>query len=98
MAKSKIDIRTEVKENVVAQVLAAIPTAVKIDDYTYAVPMGVAEDNGNPIYAKIEVSAPNWYDTKNTPAFNLQNKVAAYEAELAERERKAAEKAAKKDK
>lgn len=98
MAKSKIDIRTEVKENVVAQVLAAIPTAVKIDDYTYAVPMGVAEDNGNPLYGKIEIKCVNWYDTKSTPAFNLQNKVAAYEAELADRERRAAEKVTKKDK
>ena len=96
MAKSKVEIRTEVKESAVAMLMPAMPNAVKIDDYTYAIPMGTAEDNGNQLYAKIEVSAPNWYSTKNTPAFNLQDKVALYEAELEERARKAVEKAAAK--
>ena len=96
MAKTKVEIRTEVKDAITKQIVAAIPTAVQIDDYTYAIPMGNAEDNGNPIYAKVEISCPNWYDCKNTKAFNLEDKVAAYKEELAERARKAQEKAAKK--
>lgn len=95
MAKTKVEIRTEVKDTIAQQIVAAIPTAVQIDDYIYAVPMGTAEDNGNPLYAKIEISAPNWYATKKTDAFDVNVKVAAYNHELCERVRKAQEKAQK---
>ena len=96
MPKSKVEIRTEAKNGIATQFVGFFPEAVKINDYAYAIHVGTAEDNGNPLYVKIDISAPNWYDCKNTPAFNLQEKVALYEAELAERARKAEEK--KKDK
>lgn len=90
---TKAEIRAQAKDMVVTQILNAINGLTKIDDYTYAIRVGTAEDNGNPLYAKIEISAPNWYDCKNSKAFDLDTKVAAYEEVLAERSRKAAEKA-----
>lgn len=96
MAMNKAEIRTQVKDTVVSQFTEFFPTAVQIDDYTYAIPMGNAEDNGHPIFAKVEVSVPNWYPTKNTPAFDLDAKVEAYREALANRARLAAEKASKK--
>lgn len=89
---TKNEIRTNIKDTMVERLLPVLEDATKIDDYTYAVPMGTAEDNGHPLYAKIEIKCVNWYDTKNCRAFNLEDKVAAYTAVLEERARKAAEK------
>lgn len=90
---TKTEIRTAVKDAVAEQFIQAFANAVQIDDYTYAIPMGTAPDSGQPIYAKVEISAPNWYRTVKTEPFNLDEKVASYNAELAERARKATEKA-----
>jgi len=91
---TKMEIRTNVKDTAAQWITESIGNAIQIDDYTYVVPMDKA-DNGNTIYAKIEISCPNWYATAKTEAFNLETKVAAYNAELAERAEKAAEKARK---
>ena len=91
---TKMELRTSIKDIAAQWITESIGNAIQIDDYTYAVPMDKAE-NGNTIYAKIEISCPNWYATAKTEAFNLETKVAAYNAELAERAEKAAEKARK---
>ena len=91
---TKMEIRTAIKDTAAQWITESIGNAIQIDDYTYAVPMDKA-DNGNTIYAKIEISCPNWYATAKTEAFNLEAKVEAYNAELAERAEKAAEKARK---
>ena len=90
---TKMEIRNTVKDTIATQFVAAFPTAVQIDDYTYAVPMGTAEDNGAPLFAKFDISCPNWYATVKTEAFDLDTKVAAYNTELAERAAKAEAKA-----
>ena len=90
---TKMEIRNTVKETVAAQFTAAFENAVQIDDFTYAIPMGVAEDNGAPLYAKVEISCPNWYATVKTEAFDLDKKVTEYNAELVERAAKAEAKA-----
>lgn len=89
----KVEIRTQVKDTVATDFVKAFPTAVQIDDYIYAIPMGVAEDNGAPLYAKVEIRCSNWYDTKNTKAFNLDDATALYEEKVEERAAK--QKAAK---
>ena len=91
---TKMEIRTNIKNTVAEWITDSIGNAIQIDDYTYAIPMDKA-DNGNTIFAKIEISCPNWYATAKTEAFDLDTKVAAYNAELAERAEKAAEKARK---
>lgn len=91
---TKMEIRTNIKDTVAQWVTESIGNAIQIDDYTYAVPMDKA-DNGNTIYAKIEISCPNWYNTAKTEAFSLEAKVEAYNTELTERAEKAAEKARK---
>lgn len=90
---TKTEIRTAIKDAIAEQFTQTFADAVQIDDYTYAIPAGTAPDNGHPIYAKIEISVSNWYNTVKTEAFNLDKKVASYNAELAERARKATEKA-----
>lgn len=90
---SKMEIRNHVKETVAARFVEAFPEAVQIDDFSYALPMGTAEDNGAPLFAKFDLSCPNWYATVKTEAFDLDTKVAAYNAELAERAAKAEAKA-----
>lgn len=90
---TKTEIRTTIKDTIAEQFTQFFPEAVQIDDYTYAIPAGTAPDNGHPIYAKVEISTPNWYRTVKTEPFNLDEKVASYNAELEERARKAAEKA-----
>lgn len=92
---TKTEIRANAKEIIVEHVLNAIPNLTKIDDYTYAICVGTAEDNGNPVYAKIDISAPNWYSTKTSPAFDLDDAVAKYEAKCEERAQKEAEREAK---
>lgn len=92
---TKAEIRANAKNRVAAEILTAIDGLTKIGDYTWGIQVGTAEDNGNPVYVKIDVSCPNWYATAKSNAFNLNEKVAEYEAKLAEDERKAAEKAAK---
>lgn len=91
---TKMEIRTNIKDTVAQWITESIGNAIQIDDYTYAVPMDKA-DNGNTIYAKIEISCPNWYNTAKTEAFSLEAKVEAYNTELTERAEKAAEKARK---
>lgn len=91
---TKMEIRTNIKDTVAQWITESIGNTVQIDDYTYAVPMDKA-DNGNTIYAKIEISCPNWYNTAKTEAFSLEAKVEAYNTELTERAEKAAEKARK---
>ena len=88
---TKMEIRTNVKDTAAQWITESIGNAIQIDDYTYVVPMDKAE-NGNTIYAKIEISCPNWYNTQRTEAFNLNEKVKAYEAKLSEQAEKAAEK------
>lgn len=91
---TKMEIRTNIKDTVAQWITESIGNAIQIDDYTYAVPMDKA-DNGNTIYAKIEISCPNWYNTAKTEAFSLEAKVEAYNTELTERAEKAAEKVRK---
>ena len=93
---TKAEIRAQVKDTVIEQIVNAIEGLVKIDDYTYAIRVGTAEDNGAPLYAKIEVSAPNWYATKTAQAFDIDVATEKYEAKIAERDRKEVERAAKK--
>lgn len=92
---TKMEIRTNVKTAVAEQFTEFFGNAIQIDDFTYAIPMGTAEDNGHPLFAKVEISCPNWYNTQRTEAFDVDAKVAAFNAELAERAEKAAEKEAK---
>ena len=92
---TKMEIRTNVKTAVAEQFTEFFGNAIQIDDFTYAIPMGTAEDNGHPLFAKVEISCPNWYNTQRTEAFDVDAKVAAFNAELAERAEKAAEKEVK---
>lgn len=92
---TKMEIRTNVKTTVAEQFTEFFANAIQIDDFTYVIPMGTAEDNGRPLFAKVEISCPNWYNTAKTEAFDIDAKVEAYNAELAERAEKAAEKARK---
>lgn len=94
---TKMEIRTNVKTAVAEQFTEFFGNAIQIDDFTYAIPMGTAEDNGHPLFAKVEISCPNWYNTQRTEAFDVDAKVAAFNAELAERAEKAAEKEAKRN-
>ena len=89
---TKMEIRTNVKTVVAEQFTEFFANAIQIDDFTYAIPMGTAEDNGRPLFAKVEISCPNWYNTQRTEAFNLDEKVNAYETKLSEQAEKAAEK------
>ena len=89
---TKMEIRTNVKNAIAEQFTEFFGNAIQIDDFTYAIPMGTAEDNGRPLFAKVEISCPNWYNTQRTEAFNLNEKVKAYEAKLSEQAEKAAEK------
>lgn len=92
----KMEIRNEVKMGMAERIMAAFPDATLIEDYTYAVPCPAPAESGLPImYAKLELSVPNWYDTKSSHAFNLDSQVAAYQEVLNERAEKAAEAARK---
>ena len=93
---TKMEIRTAVKNIIAEQFIEIFANAIQIDDYTYAIPVnGVQSDNGRQLYAKVDISCPNWYATAKTEPFDIDNKVATYNAELAERAEKAAEKARK---
>lgn len=92
---TKMEIRTNIKNTIAEQFIEFFGNAIQIDDFTYAIPMGTAEDNGHPLFAKVEISCPNWYNTAKTEAFDVDAKVAAFNAELAERAEKAAEKGRK---
>ena len=92
---TKMEIRTNVKNTIAKQFTEFFGNAIQIDDFTYAIPMGTAEDNGHPLFAKVEISCPNWYNTQRTEAFDIDAKVAAFNAELAERAEKTVEKARK---
>lgn len=65
----------------------------RIDDYTFAFPVNV---DGEDTYAKVAITAVQRKDTKVHPAFDLDTAIAKYATKLADREAKAAERAAKK--
>ena len=93
MANTKMGIRNNIKDAFVAQFTAAFENAVQIDDYTYVIQMGTVPETGMPLYAKIDVSCPNWYATVKTKPFNLEAKVAEYRVTLEARAREAVKKA-----
>lgn len=65
----------------------------QIGTSTYAIPVETPE---GVFYAKVAVTAAQRADTKAYPAFNLEDAVAKFEAECAEKAEKAAEREAAK--
>lgn len=89
---TKNEMRSEIKNLFVEDFLSAFPTAVQIDDFKYVVPI---EYDGTMRYAKIDICACQWYDTKTIPAFDLDTALELYEEKKAEKAAKAAERAKK---
>lgn len=92
---NKMEMDKAVKETVVEALTGVFESvkAVKIDDYTYAFPVTVDNED---TYAKIAITAVQRKDTKSTKAFDIDTAVAKYEDKVTERDVKAAERAAKK--
>ena len=90
---NKNEIRTAVKENVIEQL--SLDSFPRIKDYSFVIPVEV---DGMTIYARVDISTFNWYDTKANSKFDLDTAIAIYQNELEERAKVAAEKAAKKPK
>lgn len=90
----KTEIRTNAMNAVAPIVEEAFPNAVKVvvsKKEMYAVDTGKVDDNGNPIYATIEITVKDNEGTKTREGFDIEAAKAAY----AEKMDKAAEKAAK---
>lgn len=86
--------RNEYVKSTVAEMLEIGSIGTQIDRYTWAIPVEV---DGTTIYAKVNITAALSKATKANPAFNLENAVAAFEADEAERKAKAEEKAKKEE-
>jgi len=90
----KNEIRTNAMNAVTPIVEEAFPNAVKVvvsKKEMYAVDTGKVDDNGNPIYATIEITVKDNEGTKTRDGFDIEVAKAAY----AEKMGKAAEKASK---
>ena len=94
---NKTQMDKAVKDTVVEAFGEVLATAgaVRIDDYTFAFPVEV---EGEATYAKVAITAVQRKDTKVHPAFDIDTAIAKYATKLAERDAKAAERAAKKNK
>lgn len=96
MAMTKMEKDAMVKKLALAS-LSIPEDAGEIGPYTYAVPVGAVD--GEERYAKVAITALNNKDTKTTAAFDFEQRVADYQAELEDKrkeaERKAEEKARK---
>lgn len=77
--------------NAAIEVLGIENVGTQIGTSTYAVPVKTPE---GVFYAKVAVTAAQRADTKAYPAFNLEDAVAKFEAEVAEKAEKAAEREA----
>ena len=82
MSKLKVsEKQVIVKDSAVSALSTAFEDcgAVKIGDYKYAIPVEV---EGEIKYAKIDIVCGQLVDSKVTPAFDIDDAVAQYEADL----------------
>lgn len=96
MAMTATQINTYVK-NEVAKQLNITEIGTQIDDFVWAIPVTVENEDGETVtrYAKVTIAAALAKATKTNPAFDLGVAVRAYDIKKNERAEKAAEKAAK---
>ena len=73
--------------------LLDIPGVRQIGPCEFAFPAGESPD-GETVYARVKVSAANYKATEKTPAFDIEG---AYAAEVEEKAKAAAEKAAERE-
>lgn len=90
----KSEMLSAIKNDVVSRLNLEELGAIQIGVGLWAIPS--IEIDGNVSYAKVAVSAANPTGTEKVPAFDINAAVEDWELEVAERERKAAEKAAAK--
>ena len=90
----KSEMLSAIKNDVVSRLNLEDLGAIQIGVGLWAIPS--IEIDGNVSYAKVAVSAANPTGTEKVPAFDINAAVEDWELEVAERERKAAEKAAAK--
>lgn len=90
LTKAQVD--AIVRESAIAT-LGVEEVGTQIGASTYAIPVEV---EGEVVYAKVAITAAQRTATKAYPAFDLDVAVAKYEAEVAEKAAKAAEREAEK--
>lgn len=87
------EIRVNATNAALSALLSAMPNLVPVrvgKSNGYAMNTGVQDENGNPVYVVIDVTAKNTTATKTAPAFDYNASVAAYEAWVAEQANKPA--------
>lgn len=92
MAMKTTEIQQFVKETVVRD-MGIAEKGTEIGRYKYAVPVETPEDGV--VYATVSITCTKWQSTEKTTAFDLDEAVANYNAEEAERAEKARERAEK---
>lgn len=93
---NKNEIRTAIKSALVDSLLTSFPNVVQIDDFKFAVPVGDIGDDGIEKYARIDLTACQWYDTATVEAFDINVALENYQQKITDREFAKAEKEAKK--
>ena len=76
--------------------LLDIPGVRQIGPCEFAFPAGESPD-GETVYARVKVSAANYKATEKTPAFDIEGAAGDYAAEVEEKAKAAAEKAAERE-
>ena len=94
MAMTKMEKDTMVKNLAFQMLEAGLRDAGEIGSFTYALPVGLVDDETR--YAKVAITALSNKATKTTAAFNYDERVAAWAEEKIQKAREAEEKAAKK--
>lgn len=101
MAMNKNEIKKAAKENVLDLILDTLIDngGRMVSDYEVGVPITI---DGNEVVVVVSPVCKNWYDTKQAPAYDLDEVVEEYEADKeyktklkAESEKRKAEKSAK---
>lgn len=94
MSMTKMEKDMMVKNLAFQMVEAGLRDAGEIGSFTYALPIGLVDNEER--YAKITITALNNKATKTTAAFDYDERVAAWAEEKTRKAREAEEKAAEK--
>lgn len=93
----KSEVLANARESALATLgLLDVPGVRQIGPCEFAFPAGESPD-GETVYARVKVSAANYKGTEKTPAFDIEGAAGDYAAEVEEKAKAAAEKAAERE-
>ncbi len=93
----KSEVLANARESALATLgLLDVPGVRQIGPCEFAFPASESPD-GETVYARVKVSAANYKSTEKTPAFDIEGAAGDYAAEVEEKAKAAAEKAAERE-